>query len=159
MTLLRKKLSRITIAAAGTLALAGLAIGPSAGTGLAATQAHATVSGLTRPQAPDPGPPFVRCVSNPSRAFPCEAGTKNSPVFFYPHDGSASFDIGVGTEIFITCWYNGTPVDHQDMIQDHITEYSSTSMPDQVDSGHVPDYHVDLGGANPSAVGIPECAA
>jgi hypothetical protein len=158
MTLLRTKLSRITVSAAGVLALAGLALGPAAGTGLAATQAAGAAGSAVHQQAPLAGAPFVECTNNPApRTFPCEAETKKSPVFFYPHSGGASTNIGVGTEVFITCWYNGTPVDHKDMIQDHITSYNN-GFSSVIADGHVPDYHVDIGDVDPSALHIPQCS-
>jgi hypothetical protein len=155
--LLRISARKITLLAASTIAITGLALGPGAGIGLAATQAPAAAAGVARPDIPNPGSPFIFCTNNPNRVFPCVAETQKSPAFFYPSDGSASENIGVGTEVEVSCYYTGTPVDHKDATEDHVVGISPSGVGFSPVSGHVPDYHVSLGGASPAGVGIPHC--
>jgi hypothetical protein len=151
----QKAIWGIITATASGLALASLAASPAlaspaTGAGLAVPPA------LTAPAQPALSfPPNIH-VCTVGGTAPCDATTQHTPVFFYPHDGSARKNIGIVT-VLITCHYTGTPVVNGDNVEDHVTQIIRSDGTAINVNGHVPDYNINLNGHNPGDDGIPAC--
>jgi hypothetical protein len=64
--------------------------------------------------------------------------------------------IGGNDLVLIDCYYNGNPVVEGDNFQDHVTEEDAGR---RHDTGHIPDYYINLGDRNPNnpAIHIGHC--
>jgi hypothetical protein len=77
-----------------------------------------------------------------------------APVKYYIRTGGTA-SIGYGTSVYVTCYYSGAP--YHDPYWDHATELYEVGTGVVVESGHVADSFVNLGGKVPPKAGIPHC--
>ena len=157
----KRTMLRVAVVVLTTVAMMGIAGSLGGGTAFAAPAAPVVGAPAGAAAVADP-PTSVRCTT-PGHSNPCWATTMNKSdggrfgcpdrVPLYLRRGGEKC-IGGNVLVLIGCFYHGNPVAFGDDYQDHVTaEYAGREH----DTGHIPDYFINLDRHNPPDVHIPPC--
>ncbi|HEY1640395.1 MAG TPA: hypothetical protein VGG35_06895 [Streptosporangiaceae bacterium] len=126
------------------------AVAPAAvATAMAPAAAHAATDGPAQHGTAQSGKIITPAVTK-------WAGIVHPPAPFYLPNNNEDGTFTTGQSVHVTCYYTGAPY-ASDPYWDHITGMRSKGVSYSFFTGHVADYHVNLGGRFPSSVGIPHC--